>query len=146
MIGNTTLTVTLFLILTSPLAYAEDEADEAIEVESERVCILTRNVEDFDALSDKYIVVEERRNKFFLLTMDRSCSGLRNAHTIGFKTTTARICSERAGNEIVYSDLGSPRTCRIDTIVPVENKDDARAIVEEEEQHDKHKQKDKNKD
>jgi len=133
-----------FLISLS--AIADDDVKEAPEDESERVCILTRNVEDFDALSNKYIVVEERRNKLFLLTMNRNCSGLRNAHTIGFKTTTARICSKRAGNEIVYSDMGTRRTCRIDTIEPVVSKDEARAIVDEEELHDKHEKKDKEKD
>lgn len=138
------LLFTLFLISTSPLAFAEDETDQPENDENERVCINSRQIDSFDGLSDKHVFVEERRNHFYLLTMKHRCTGLDHARMIGLKDATSRICSGRVGGEVIFRDMGSAvRKCFIDTIVQVENKDAARAIVDEEEQHDKHKGKKK---
>jgi hypothetical protein len=135
---------TFFISLS---AIADDDVKEESEDESERVCIDSRLVDNFDGLTDKHVFVEERRNQYYLLTMKHRCFGLRNAHTIGLKDTTNRICSNRVGGEVIFRDMGSGvRKCFIDTIVPAENKDAARAIVDEQEQHDKHQKKEKEKD
>ena len=107
-------------------------ADEhATEEEAEEVCINTNLVRNFDGLDDQHVFVEERSKDYYLLTMKRRCSGLRHANTIALNDTTSRICSGGFG-EIIFREAGIGRmTCRIDTIEPVENKDEARAIIDE---------------
>ena len=111
----------------SPGALAQDDSDEE-GAATERVCVNTRAVRNFDALTDQHVYVQEGSNRHFLFTMRNRCPDLRNA----IKDTTSRVCSNGFG-EIVYRDRMSGRrmqTCRIDTIEVVESREDAKAIVE----------------
>jgi len=142
---HTRTIVAVAALLVSGLALANGAADKDTQDPVERVCIDSRLVRDFDALSDRHIVVQERRDNYYLLTTKNRCIGLRHALTIGLKDTTSRICSNRVGGEIIYRDFERlQRGCWIDTIVPVENKDEARAIVDEQEQHDRQEKQDGN--
>lgn len=122
----------------SASALADGHATKpADEQSNEKVCIHTNLIRNFDGLDDEHVFVEERSKRFFLLTTRHRCNGLRNAQAIGFKDTTSRICSGGFG-EIVFRERGiGPNTCRIETIERVENKDEARAIIDEREQYEK---------
>lgn len=112
-----------------PLTQVEDtEAKDT----KERVCLNVRAIRSFDAITDKYVYVNESSSKHYLLTMRNMCHNLRDAMGIAIKDTTSRVCSDGFG-EIVYHDrMGGRRleTCRIEEIERVESKDDAKAIVE----------------
>ena len=112
-------------------ALADDHIEDTGE---EKVCINSNLVRNFDGLDDQHVFVEERSKQYYLLTMRHRCSGLRNAQAIGLKDATSRICSGGLG-EVVFRERGiGPDSCRIDMIERVENKDEARAIVNEREQ------------
>jgi hypothetical protein len=122
--------VFLFCLITlvagAPVS-AQDEDEKPAE-DGKKVCVNARIVDNFDALSDRYVYVEARGNDHYLFTMQGTCFGLRNAKGIALKDTTSRICSDGFG-EIVYRDMGSTRSCRIGKIEVVESKEDAAAIV-----------------
>ena len=115
----------------TPGALAQDDSEEENPA-TERVCVNTRAVRSFDALTDQHVYVQEGSNRHLLFTMRNRCPNLRNALGIAIKDTTSRVCSNGFG-EIVYRDRMSGRsmqTCRIDTIEVVESREDAKAIVE----------------
>ena len=132
----------LLALMTAGVAHAENpeaqtSADANDSAPEDEVCFNRRNVRSFDGLSDEHVFIEERRKEYFLLTMRNRCSGLRYAQAIGIKDTLSRICSNGFG-EIIYRDAGRPRSCRIGTIERVENKDEARALIAERKEFEKH--------
>ena len=117
-------------VILSPAALADEHAPEESE---EKVCISSNLVRNFDGLTDQHVFVEERSKQYYLLTMRHRCTGLRNAQAIGLKDATSRICSGGFG-EVVLRERGiGPNRCRIEMIERVENKDEARAIIDEDE-------------
>ena len=146
--ASTTIASVLVLAAIAPAVADEHEQEEAADPE-EKVCINTNLVKNFDALTDDHVYVEERARQGYLLTMKNRCHGLRFSQVIAFKDTTSRICSNGFG-EILYNDRSIGRLqCRIGTIEPVENKDEARAIIDErlqfEEEMEKQKKAEKKK-
>ena len=120
----------LVALLASPLILAVEEETES----PEPVCLDSSRVRNFDPLSDEHLFVEERTNEFYLITLDHSCFGLRNARVIAFKDNTRRICSDDNFVDIVVRDMGRATSCGIDNIEAVENKEVAEAMVAELEQ------------
>ena len=116
-----------------PLFPATAQDDDAADAEAEeRICVNSRAIRNFDALTDQYVYVQEGSSRHFLFTMRNHCVNLNNAMGIALKDTTSRICSDGFG-EIVYRDrMSSQRlqSCRIGKIEVVESKEDARAIVD----------------
>ena len=102
------------LLLICPLAYAQDEkTEDGDEEETDaRVCVYTRNIDGFDALTDEYVFISARRNEHYLFTMRSRCHGLRSAMGIAVKDTMNRVCSNGFG-EIVYRDFGRRESCRL---------------------------------
>ena len=136
------------LMASFALADEHEEADAAAAEESasqERVCFNRRNVSSFDGLSDRHVYIREGANNYYLLTTRNRCSGLRHANGIGIKDTMTRICDGGFG-EIMFRDMGRVQRCRIQTVERVENKDAAKALVAERENHEKHENKDKDED
>lgn len=107
---------------------ADDEADD--EAEIPKVCVNKRNITSFDAIDDEHVYIRVSVNDHYLFTMRRRCHGLRGAYGIGIKDTMSRICSRGFG-EIVYRDMGSVQSCRIDTIESVASKEDAEGLVKD---------------
>ena len=141
------------LLAAAALAFSPAIADKHEKAEpagvedaraEERVCFNRRTVDSFEGLSDKHVVIEERGNDFYLLTMRNRCSGLEDARGIGIKDTMSRICSNSFA-EIIYRDMGRMERCRIGDIERVESKEEAKALVAERQDHEKRK-KDKKKD
>ena len=128
------IVLVLLPLTLSPFALAQDDGAEEEESE-ERICINSRSVRTFDAISDDYVYVREGSDEHFLITMQNRCFNLRGANGIAFKNTTSRICADGFG-EIVYRDGmgGGARleSCRIGDIQRVESKDDAEAVVDDE--------------
>lgn len=113
-------------------ASAQDEESSSDEDSAGRVCVNSRAVRNFDAITDQHVYVQEGSSRHFLFTMRNRCFGLRNSMGIALKDTTSRICSDGFG-EIVYRDrMSSQRlqSCRIGKIEVVDSKEDARAKVE----------------
>lgn len=121
---------TIFVLLGAP-AIAQVEKEEA---GSDRVCVSSRLIDNFDALTDKYVYVEARSDQY-LFTMRRRCNGLHFSNGIALKNATSRICSDGFG-EIVYRDMDRLVSCGIDDIQVVESKEDAQAIVAQLEKDD----------
>ena len=129
------LSCILFLTLSS-LAFAQDDADEVIEEEistdappPEPACFNVRDINNFDPLDDSFVYISGSRNQHYLLTMQRSCFGLRNARGIGISNHLNRVCSNAFG-EISYRDFDRVVTCGIRQIEAVADKDAARALAE----------------
>ena len=144
MITRLLLLGTWILTATCALADEHEDTDAASAEESsaeERVCFNRRQVSSFDGLSDRHVYIREGARNYYLLTTRNRCSGLRHANGIGIKDTMSRICDGGFG-EIMFRDMGRVQRCRIQTVERVENKDAAKALVAERENHEKHNQKD----
>jgi hypothetical protein len=141
------LTLLTVLALLSGAALADEHGDAAAEAADEskaeeRVCFNRRQVNSFDGLSDRHVYIKEGTNNYYLLTMRNRCTGLRDANGIAIKDTMSRICANSFA-EIMFRDMGRVQRCRIGDIERVENKDEAKALVAERENHEKHEKKDK---
>ncbi len=124
------------LALATSLVIAQEDEEEVKEVEideaapvAEEACFDVRSIRNFDGLDDEYVYVQGRGSEHFLLTMDRSCFGLRNAIGIAISNEISRVCSNSFAR-ITYRELGRLETCRIREVASVEDKAAAEAIVE----------------
>ena len=103
-------------------------ADQAPPV-AEDACFMTREIRGFDAISDQFILVEGRRDEYFLLTMFAGCFGLDNAFGISIRSNLSRVCSNSAA-KIAYRGPGGRReTCSIRGVESVDSKEAAEQIV-----------------
>ncbi len=126
----------VLLATVSSVALAQDDAGEVIQEEistdappPEPACFNVRDINNFDPLDDSFVYIAGRRNQHYLLTMQRSCFGLRNARGIAISNQINRICSNSFG-EITYRDFDTVVKCGIRQIEAVADKDAARALVE----------------
>ena len=125
---NDDLESSWILLLNCPLAYGQDEEADA------KVCVYSRNIDGFDALTDEHVFISARRNENYLFTMRRRCTGLRSAKGIVIKGTTSRVCADDFG-EFVYRNMGRRvESCRIDNIERVESKDAAEELIKQREE------------
>jgi hypothetical protein len=110
---------------------AEKQVDAAdAPPEAEEACFYVRDIDDFDALSDEFVLVEGRGDENYLLTMWAGCFGLEGAVGIAVSSPMSRVCST-SGAEIRYRGLGRLETCRIRAVEAVESKEVAEALVEQ---------------
>lgn len=144
--GLCRVSIVSLLLLTLAAPVRADVAPDADETSEQKICINSNRVRNFDGLSDQHVFIEEGGGNYYLLTMRGRCSGLRNAQVILIKETMSRVCSRGFG-EVIYKDFGmGRRSCRIDTIERVENKDEARAMIAEREEHAQREKVDKQDD
>ena len=124
----------------SSLAFAQDDADAVAEdVVNEEIstdtpapepaCFNVRDINNFDAIDDRFVYVEGRRDQHYLLTMDRSCFGLRSANGIAITNQMNRVCSNNFA-KISYRDFGTTESCTIREVESVADKAAAVAIAE----------------
>lgn len=102
-----------------------DDGPYAVEA-----CFDSRSVRDFDAFDDRYVYLRVGRDEHYLLTMQRSCIGLRNAFQIGIADRFSRICSNTFAS-IVYGAFGREERCPIRRVEAVDGKEAAIAIAEQ---------------
>lgn len=90
-------------------------------------CPFRRSITGYSVIDDRHFVLESAR-KDYLITLSPGCRGLHFEMAIAIKSTPAAgICVER-GDRVI---LDNHFTCWIQDIERVENKKEARAIVEE---------------
>jgi len=132
------LLLTGLLGLTWTLPILADDAPEVDEEFEQKICVDARRVLSFDGLTDQHVFIEERARIYYLMTMRGYCPGLHDAEAIIIRDTMSRVCSGEFG-EVYYRDFAlGRRSCRIDTIERVQNKDEARAIIAERKEHDRY--------
>jgi hypothetical protein len=111
---------------------AENSVEEKITTEvpaPEPACFSVRDINNFDALGDRFVYVEGRRNQHYLLTMQRACFGLRSANGIAISNTIDRVCSNSFA-DITYREFGTIESCTIREVESVADKAAAEAIAE----------------
>lgn len=95
---------------------------------AERTCVRVRDINDYDALGDRHVVLEARANDLYLLTLDPGCGDLAFARGIGLADPGSRICGD--GTAWLSYDSGTgTRRCRIVSIERVETIEAARALI-----------------
>ena len=110
------------------LNITEIDASEGLPP-SEAACFNRRDVRNFDALSDRFIYLQGRRDEHFLLTTDGSCFALRGAFGIAISSQMSRICSRDLAR-VSYQALGQVESCRIRQVERVDSKEAAERIAE----------------
>ena len=93
-------------------------------------CFSVRRVRKFSGLHNQSLYLEGSGNSHFLLTMFRSCLGLRNAQAIAIESHQDRVCSNSQA-DVTFRGVGGRReSCGIRTVEEVEDRDAARTLVE----------------
>jgi hypothetical protein len=94
------------------------------------ICINVRQINSFEALDDRHVLIRARVSDYYLFTVGQPCSGLAFARAIVIPEPLNRVCGDG------FSDLsfnlpgaGSKR-CRIVKIEPVEDRRAAKALIE----------------
>ncbi len=130
MIDKNKLIAILFSLSLVPVAVSEagDAANDEAPNKKKNVCISARAKSFFSPITDEYLFVENGKRKY-LLEIRRGCAGLRRGYNIAFKGSNNRVCSYSLA-EIEYTDLRiSMPSCRIESIVRVENWNEALGII-----------------
>ena len=124
------------LVGASSVCAQDEEVTEVREVDisdappvAEDACFNVRDIRNFDAVDDRHLIVEGRRDEFFLLTMFGTCFSLRNANGIAISNDFSRVCSNSSAR-IVYRDFGRMQSCRIRTVESVDSEAAAEQIIE----------------
>ena len=110
-------------------ADAAATSSDAVTLVAEPACFNARTVRNFNALSDRHVYVEGRRDEHYLLTMFNVCFGLRSAFGIALSNDFSRVCSN-TGETIYYRDFGRMEACRVRDVEAVASRDAAREIME----------------
>jgi len=97
---------------------------------AKKVCINRREINTIRALDDQHAFVKLGASRYYLLTMDNGCRGLRLARTIAFADGTARVCGD--GLTLLSFDYPAvgPMRCRVDGIDFVPDKNAALELIE----------------
>ena len=144
-IMNGTLLSLVVLVAASVSAQEGAESEDAAEVageaedivldpnappSAEAGCFSIRRVRNFSGLDNEYLYVEQTGGSHYLLTMFRSCLGLRNAQAIAIESHQDRVCSNSQA-DVTFRGVGGRReSCGIRTVEEVEDRDAARTLVE----------------
>ncbi len=78
-------------------------------------CFYTRNIDGFEVLDERTLIVRERRNRAYLVRFSHRCAGLQFAGGIGFDTRDQRVCGNRPETLLIHG-RGIPGRCMIATI------------------------------
>jgi len=128
------LALTAFAVLTSSPAQEDEDEIEAIDINemppvAEEACFQSAEIRDFDALSDEFVLVENRRGEVFLLTMFPGCRGLGSSIQIALVSDLNRVCSNSAAR-IQFRGTELVDTCPIVKIESVEDKESGERLAE----------------
>ena len=104
------------------------DASAQTEPEAERACVRLQNINGYETLDDRHLVLNGGANRHYLVTTRRSCYGLDYGAQVGLSfPETTRICNASL-EYIIVPDGGR---CRISTIEEVDSVDAARALITE---------------
>ena len=95
-----------------------------------RICINRREINAIRGLDDQHAFVKLSASRYYLLTVDNGCRGLRLARTIAIADATARVCGD--GLTLLSFDYPAvgPMRCRIEGIDSVPDMNAARELIE----------------
>ena len=81
------------------------------------VCLRTQQIDNWEALDDRTLIVTDRLDRQYKLGLVGSCTGLQQAlFSLGFETFSELSCI-RPGDSIRYNDLTfGPERCRITSV------------------------------
>lgn len=115
------------LLLAS--ACANQNATSSMADNADRTCINVHSINSFSSLSDRELLVTASVKDHYLLTVDGYCPGLRDAHSVAVIDSLNRICNDGFGRVVFEDRSFGPQSCRVNSIEPVMNRDEAREIV-----------------
>jgi len=96
---------------------------------AEETCFYSRDIDRFTALSDSFVLVEDRGVAHYLLTLLPGCVGVDRSLRIALISDLQRVCAN-AAPRIGYDGPGGPETCPIIKIEAVEDRAAAERLVE----------------
>lgn len=114
------------------MAQDGDVVEEPISMDApppEPACFSIRNIGNFNALSNQFLLIESRRDNYFLLTLGRACFGIRNAQNIAVSNNTDRVCANSQA-KVTYARFGEVDECMIVQVESVADRDSAKMLVE----------------
>ena len=97
--------------------------------EGEKVCIDRRDINSIRALDDDHAFVKVRAGNFYLLTVDKTCAGMKLARAIAIVEDTTRFCGD-GFSFLAFEDptVGAMR-CRVERIEPVADQNAAEELI-----------------
>ena len=97
---------------------------------ADRVCVRVHQINSFETLDDRHVVVKVSASRYYLLTVDNGCAGLGFAGAITIAEPSTRVCGD-GFSFLSFRHPGSGSTrCRIQNIETVEDSDAARVLIE----------------
>lgn len=118
------------LSLSSLIVHAQINLELGKAREQQSICLYASTMRDFSVLSSSHILIKYDRKNYYLMTMKRSCFGLRNTSRM-YPSRSSKVCGGRR-DEISFEDkLGGVETCMVDNIDHVESRDAAKALIKE---------------
>ncbi|MEQ8406401.1 MAG: DUF6491 family protein [Oceanicaulis sp.] len=108
-------------------------AAAAAQDDGESRCVSLRNINGYQVIDDKHLILTGGASDYYLITTRTRCSGLRFGAQIGTSFgDNARLCPPMV--EYVIPDDGW--RCAIDTVVEVESVEEAEQIAARENEDD----------
>ena len=95
----------------------------------EPACFSIRNITNYRALNNQFLLIEGRQDNNYLLTLGRACFGVRNADNIAISNHTDRVCANSQA-KVTYARFGEVDECMITQIESVADRETAEMLVE----------------
>ena len=116
--------------LAAAAVFLSIPGDAKDRAEGEKVCIALREINAISALDERHAFAKLSASRFYLLTLDQSCRGLRSARAIAVVRSGPRICGD--GTSLLsFEEPGEGlKRCRIEKMDAVANKDEALSLIE----------------
>ena len=97
---------------------------------ADRLCIDRRDINTSRALDDHHVFVKVSAERFFMLTVDKTCAGLGLARSIAIVEATSRVCGD-GSTLISFAEptIGTLR-CRVTALDAVADRNAAMDLIE----------------
>lgn len=96
----------------------------------ERLCIDRRDINTIRALDDHHVFVKVSAGRFFMLTVEDTCAGLRLARSIAIVEATSRVCGDGHSLISFAEPIAGAMRCRIETIDSVADQNAAMDLID----------------
>jgi uncharacterized protein DUF6491 len=95
-----------------------------------KVCFARREINAVSALDERHALARLSAGRLYLLTLDKTCTGLKWARKIVLERTASRVCGDGASLLSFEEPGAGPTRCRIEKIDGVENKAEALELID----------------
>jgi hypothetical protein len=141
MSGIRIVIMVVVLSLSSLTAHAQINLELGKARNQQSICLHASHLSNFRTLSSQHVLFRYDAKNYYLMTMQRSCFGLRDTSRM-YPSRSSKVCGGRR-DEISFEDkLGGVETCQVDTIDYVESRDAAKALIKERKEAKKKKKDD----